>query len=121
MEQTKTKINKVIDFLLTLEKIVQLLFQKFKLFQSFQIILNLEISPFFLSITGLFGPEAFANLGFAEVDANLMTNLANLGLAHSTHKVNQIAVNLIYKCENDKNVIFNFHGAQKRPFTTLIN
>ena len=37
------------------------------------------------STTGLFGPEAFKNLGLAEVDANLMTNLANLGLAHSIH------------------------------------
>ena len=45
-----------------------------------------------------------------------MTNLANLGLAHSTHKVYQTSVNHISKCENAKTVNLQIPWGTKETF-----
>ena len=56
------------------------------------------------STIGLFSSEIFSNLGMGVKEAEFLTNMANMGLAESSHKVYKTAINHIKKCEIKKGI-----------------
>ena len=56
------------------------------------------------SNVGLFDKESFTNHGLDSSVAKLLADLANLGLAKSTHKVYQTAANHVRNCELENNI-----------------
>ena len=51
-----------------------------------------------------FTKEAFANQNLLENDAQLLAEMANMGLSGSSHKVYQTAINHLKRCEIENNV-----------------
>ena len=56
------------------------------------------------SKNGLFTKEAFANQNLLANDAQLLAEMANMGLSESSHKVYQTAINHLKRCEIEDNV-----------------